>query len=65
MNTSDPRKNFEQLQMGKLEIDQKIRNGRFSEAMININKLLTISCKFYQEDHIFVKEFLFKQRFKN
>ena len=50
----DPRKTFEQLQLAKNDIDIKIKKDKFSEAIININKLLNVSSRFYQEDHIFV-----------
>jgi len=53
-NSNDPRKVFEQLQKAKMDIECKIKENRFSEAMININKLLNFSEKFYQEDHLFV-----------
>ena len=54
-SSTDPRKVFEQLQNAKLDIENKIKDNRFSEAMININKLLNVSSKFYQDDHLFVK----------
>lgn len=55
LNSNDPRKVFEQLHKAKFDIEVKISENKFSEAMININKLLNASAKFYQEDHLFVK----------
>lgn len=58
LNSYDPRKVFEQLHKAKNEIERKISENKFSEAMIDINKLLNASARFYQEDHLFVKNFI-------
>ncbi len=54
---NDPRRAFEQLHKAKIDIEGKISENRFSEAIIHINKLLNASTKFYQEDHLFVTIF--------
>ncbi len=53
-NSNDPRKVFEQLQKAKMDVELKIKENKFSEAIIDINKLLYVSAKFYEENHIFV-----------
>ncbi len=58
LNLNDPRKAFEQLHNAKIDIEVKIGENKFSEAVININKLLNAAAKFYQEDHLFVSYLL-------
>lgn len=57
----DLRKLFEHLQSLKSEIEQQIQSKKFVEAILIINKCLPLAKKFYQEDHIFNVELLFKQ----
>ena len=55
LNSNDPRKVFEQLHKAKIDIEGEIGENKFSEAIINIKKLLNATAKFYQEDNLFVK----------
>ncbi len=64
LNNIDPRKQFESLQNAKNEIENKIKENRISEAMININKLLNLSTRFYPNDHLFVKKILTNKFYK-
>ncbi len=50
----DLRKLFEHIQNLKNEIEIKISNKNYVDAILTINKCLSISNKFYQEDHLFV-----------
>lgn len=55
----DYRKLFEHLQDVKKEIITKMANHKFEEAIGQIQKSLSISRKFYQEDHPYNIELLF------
>ena len=55
----DMRKLFEHLQSTKKDIITKMSECKFTEAIELINKSLTLSRKFYQEDHPFNIELLY------
>jgi hypothetical protein len=50
----DLRKLFEYIQNLKNEIESKFLNNNYIDAILTINKCLSVSNKFYQEDHLFV-----------
>jgi hypothetical protein len=50
----DLRKLFEHLQLLKNDIEIKIRNKNYIEAILSINKCLNLGAKFYKDDHLFV-----------
>ena len=56
-NTSqiDLRKLFAHLQNYKTEIEIQIKDKNYAAAISNINKCLSMSKKFYQENDLFVK----------
>jgi len=56
----DMRRLFEHIQELKQEIDLNIDKLDFVEAIMNITKCLTLSKRFYAEDHLFNLELLFK-----
>ena len=56
----DMRRLFEHIQELKQEIDINIDKYDYVEAIMNITKCLTLSKKFYAEDHLFNLELLFK-----
>ncbi len=51
----DLRKLFQYIQNYKKEIEIKINNKEFIDAIVLINKCIPLSKKFYQEDHASVK----------
>ena len=51
----DIRKLFENLQKLKIEIDQNIDKKNFVDAILLINKSLSMSKNFYQPEDMFVK----------
>lgn len=55
----DMRKLFEHLQNTKKEIITKMHNQKFNEAIDLINKSLSVSRKFYQEDHPYHIELIY------
>ena len=56
----DMRKLFEYIHTMKTEIDNKMSQDNYMEAVLLINKCLPVSKKFYQEDHIFNVELIYK-----
>jgi tetratricopeptide (TPR) repeat protein len=56
----DLRKLFEHIQVIKVEIDSNIKSKNYLDAILLINKCLPLAKKFYQEDHLFNIEILFK-----
>ena len=49
---------FEQLQNMKRDVVNKMTNQKYSEGIVQMNKCLSLSRQFYQEDHPFNIELL-------
>jgi hypothetical protein len=51
----DMRKLFQHLQNTKQDVEIKLKNNNFVDAILGIGKCLSLSRKFYEDDHLFVK----------
>jgi hypothetical protein len=51
----DMRRLFEHLQALKGDVETNIKGGNYVDAILGINKCMSIAKKFYEETHLFVK----------